>query len=121
MSSLLGSKFEDLKTKIKQDAWYTTHHSHSHSSPLGVTTIESFSLLNDISPFTTVLDADCPVLYLHFTDVLFNTVIPSALTHILSLKNTHTHTYAGTHAHIKMLKYYTLTTQITQFYFTLKN
>ena len=53
----------------------------SSSSSLGVTTfyIESFSLLNDISPFTTVLHADCPILYLHFTDVLFNIVIPSAL------------------------------------------
>ena len=46
------------------------------SSSLGVTT--SY-LLNDISPFTTVLDADCPILYLHFTDVLFNIVISSAL------------------------------------------
>jgi hypothetical protein len=51
------------------------------SSSLGVTTsyIESFSLLNDISPFTTVLDADSPIPYLHFTDVLFNNIIPSAL------------------------------------------
>ena len=51
------------------------------SSSLGVTTsyIGSVSLLNDISPFTTVLDADCPILYLHFTDALFNIVIPSTL------------------------------------------
>jgi hypothetical protein len=36
------------------------------SSFVGVTTsyIESFNLLNDIFPFTTVLDADCPILYL---------------------------------------------------------
>jgi hypothetical protein len=41
------------------------------SSSLGVTTsyLESFSLLNDISPFTMVLDVDCPILNLHFTDV----------------------------------------------------
>ena len=25
-----------------------------------------------------VLDSDCPILYLHFTDVLFNIIIPSA-------------------------------------------
>ena len=51
------------------------------SSSLGFRTpyVESFSLLNDISPFTTVLDADCLILYLHFTDILFNIVIPSAL------------------------------------------
>jgi hypothetical protein len=51
------------------------------SSSLGVTTsyIESFSLLNDISPFTTILDAVCPILNLHFTNVLFTIVIPSAL------------------------------------------
>jgi hypothetical protein len=52
-----------------------------YSSSLGVTTsyIESFSLLNDTSPFTMVLDAECPILYLQFTDVLFNIVIPSAV------------------------------------------
>ena len=51
------------------------------TSSVGVRTscIESFSLLNDISPSTTVLDADRPIPNLHFTDVLFNTVIPSAL------------------------------------------
>ena len=42
------------------------HNCYISSSSLGVTTsyIESFGLLNDISPFTTVLDADCPILNL---------------------------------------------------------
>jgi hypothetical protein len=42
-------------------AFYTTS-----SSSLGVKTsyIESLSLLNDISPFTTVLDADCQITFI---------------------------------------------------------
>jgi hypothetical protein len=67
---------------VKQERKPTQHSALFYfSSSLGVTTshIESFSLLNDISPSTTVLDAECPIHNLHFTDVLFNSVIPSAL------------------------------------------
>jgi hypothetical protein len=35
-------------------------------------------MMKDLA-FSTVLDADCPILYLNFTDVLFNIIIPSAL------------------------------------------
>ena len=34
--------------------------------------MESFVLLNDIFPFPSILDADCPVFNLHLANILFD-------------------------------------------------
>jgi hypothetical protein len=74
---LLGN----MELSSSSSSYYYYYYYYSPPPPLGVTTshIGSSTLFNDISPFTTVLDADCPILNLHFTDVLFNIIIPSAL------------------------------------------
>jgi len=41
--------------------------------------VESFGLLSDLFPFPSILDAGCPVFYLHLADVLFDVIIPSVL------------------------------------------
>jgi len=41
--------------------------------------VESFDLLNDLFPFSSILDADYPVFDLHLADVLFNVIFPSVL------------------------------------------
>jgi hypothetical protein len=39
--------------------------------------VESFGLLNDLFPFSSILDAGYPVFDLHLADVLFNVILPS--------------------------------------------
>ena len=40
----------------------------------------SFSLLNDLLlPFLSILDASCPIFYLHLANVLFDVIPPSVL------------------------------------------
>jgi hypothetical protein len=41
--------------------------------------VESFGLLNDLFPFSTILDAGYPVLDLQFSDVFFDVILPSVL------------------------------------------
>jgi hypothetical protein len=40
---------------------------------------ESFDLLNDLFPFSSILDAGYPVFDLHLADVLFDVILPSVL------------------------------------------
>ena len=41
---------------------------------------ESFGLLNDLLlPFLSILDANCPIFYLHLANVLFDVILPSVL------------------------------------------
>ena len=41
---------------------------------------ESFGLLNDLLlPFLSILDASCPIFYLHLANVLFDVILPSVL------------------------------------------
>jgi len=41
---------------------------------------ESFDLLNDLLlPFLSILDASCPIIYLHLANVLFDVILPSVL------------------------------------------
>ena len=41
---------------------------------------ESFGLLNDLLlPFPSILDASCPIFYLHLANVLFDVILPSVL------------------------------------------
>jgi hypothetical protein len=41
---------------------------------------ESFDLLNDLLlPFLLILDASCPIFYLHLANVLFDVILPSVL------------------------------------------
>ena len=41
---------------------------------------ESFGLLNDLLlPFLSILDASCPIFYLHLANVLFDIILPSVL------------------------------------------
>ena len=41
---------------------------------------ESFALLNDLLlPFLSILDASCPIFYLHLANVLFDVIPPSVL------------------------------------------
>ena len=41
---------------------------------------ESFGLLNDLLlPFLSILDATCPIFYLHLANVLFDVILPSVL------------------------------------------
>jgi hypothetical protein len=40
----------------------------------------SFGLLNDLLfPFLSILDASCPIFYLHLVNVLFDVILPSIL------------------------------------------
>jgi hypothetical protein len=41
--------------------------------------VESFGLLNDLFPFSSILDAGYPVFDLHLTDVLCDFILPSVL------------------------------------------
>jgi hypothetical protein len=41
--------------------------------------VESFGLLNDLFPFSSILDAGYPVFDLHLADVLFDIILPSVL------------------------------------------
>jgi hypothetical protein len=41
--------------------------------------VESFGLLNDLFPFSSILDAGYPVLDLQLANVLFDVVLPSVL------------------------------------------
>jgi len=41
--------------------------------------VENFGLLNDLFPFSSILDAGYPVFDLHLANVLFNVVLPSVL------------------------------------------
>ena len=41
--------------------------------------VESYGLLNDIFPFTSILDAGYPIFNLHLANVLFDAVLPSVL------------------------------------------
>jgi hypothetical protein len=41
--------------------------------------LESFGLLNDLFPFSSILDAGHPVLDLQLTNVLFDVILPSVL------------------------------------------
>jgi len=41
--------------------------------------VECFGLLNDLFPFTPILDAGYPVLDLYFANVLFDVILPSVL------------------------------------------
>jgi hypothetical protein len=41
--------------------------------------VESFGLLNDLSPFPSILDAGYPVFDLHLANVLFDVILPSVL------------------------------------------
>jgi hypothetical protein len=45
--------------------------------------VESFGLLNDLFPLSTILDAGSPVFDLHLADVLFNVILPSVLVSFL--------------------------------------
>ena len=39
---------------------------------------ESFGLLKDLLlPFLSILDANCPIFYVHLVNVLFNVILPS--------------------------------------------
>ena len=41
---------------------------------------ESFGLLNDLLlPFLSILDASCPIFYLHLANVLCDVILPSVL------------------------------------------
>ena len=41
---------------------------------------DSFGLLNDLLlPFPSILDASCPIFYLHLANVLFDVILPSVL------------------------------------------
>jgi len=40
---------------------------------------ESFGFLSDLLPFLSILDASCPVFYLHLINVLFDVILPSVL------------------------------------------
>jgi hypothetical protein len=40
---------------------------------------ESFCLLNDLLPFLSILDACCPIFYLHLANILFDVILPSVL------------------------------------------
>jgi len=41
--------------------------------------VESFSLLNDLFPFPSILDAGYPVFNLHLANTLFDVILPSVL------------------------------------------
>jgi len=41
--------------------------------------VESSGLLNELSPFPSILDADYPVFYLQLANVLFDVIVPSVL------------------------------------------
>jgi len=41
--------------------------------------IESYGLLNDIFPFSSILDAGYPIFNLHLANVLFDVILPSVL------------------------------------------
>ena len=41
--------------------------------------VESFGLLNDLFPFSSILDSGYPVFDLHLADVLFIVILPSVL------------------------------------------
>jgi hypothetical protein len=41
--------------------------------------VENFGLLNDLFPFSSILDAGYSVFDLHLADVLFNVIFPSVL------------------------------------------
>jgi hypothetical protein len=48
--------------------------------------VESFGLLNDLFPFSSILDAGYPVLDLQLANVLFNVIVPSILERALSIQ-----------------------------------
>jgi hypothetical protein len=50
-----------------------------HSSSSGADTLiaKSFGLLNDLFPFSSILDADDPVFNLNLTNILFDVILPS--------------------------------------------
>jgi len=41
--------------------------------------VESFGLLNNLFPFSSILDAGYPVFDLHLADILFDVIPPSVL------------------------------------------
>jgi hypothetical protein len=42
--------------------------------------VESYGPLNDLLlPFLSILDANCPIFYLHLANVLFDVILPSVL------------------------------------------
>ena len=46
--------------------------------------VKSFSLLNDIFPFPSILDTGYPVFNLHLANILFDIILPSVLGSSLS-------------------------------------
>jgi hypothetical protein len=41
--------------------------------------VESFGLLNDLFPFSSILDAEAPVFNLHLTNILSDVIVPFVL------------------------------------------
>ena len=58
--------------------WWLNRNASSSSSHWTFLIAESFGLLNDLRlPFLSILDASCPIFYLHLANVLFDVILPS--------------------------------------------
>jgi len=80
--------FEDIPTvrcpmiyNFENHAMYSTHLSSLLLPGVELSLIsDSFGLLNYLLlPFLSILDASCPIFYLHLANVLFDVILPSVL------------------------------------------
>ena len=71
----------ELKFTLTCFGSYVIHHQGEESCFFFIrhltSIVKSFGLLNDIFPFCSILDANCPIFYIQLMDILYYTIFPS--------------------------------------------